>query len=151
VRESGKSVAVVAGELDLTETALRSWVRQGEIGASRGTPGALTIEGREELAAEKAVSSVRMLCARRRRRFRVTTTHATRCRSYATSWPVRAAVPDEACQGRSELSRKHRSKMSPVHRGSCRPGHASTPTSSGSSASLGLRPSNPAFFFSRSR
>jgi hypothetical protein len=63
---------------------------------------------------------------------------------------VRVLVLDN-CQGRSELSRKHRSKMSPVHRGSCRPGHASTPTSSGSSASLGLRPSNPAFFFSRSR
>jgi len=27
VRESGKSVGVVARELDLTETALRSWVR----------------------------------------------------------------------------------------------------------------------------
>jgi len=38
VRESGKSVGVVARELDLTETALRSWVRQ-----------ALTTEEREEL------------------------------------------------------------------------------------------------------
>ena len=39
VRESGKSVAVVARELDLTETALRSWVRQGRLtqaGARRG-------------------------------------------------------------------------------------------------------------------
>jgi len=27
VRESGKSVGVVARELDLTETALRNWVR----------------------------------------------------------------------------------------------------------------------------
>ncbi len=31
VRESGKSVPTVARELDLTETALRSWVRQREI------------------------------------------------------------------------------------------------------------------------
>src|SRR5215468_4806190 len=31
VRESGKSVGTVARELDLTETALRSWVRQAEI------------------------------------------------------------------------------------------------------------------------
>ena len=40
VRESGKSVPTVARELDLTETALRSWVRQAEIDAGRGTPGA---------------------------------------------------------------------------------------------------------------
>ena len=50
VRESGKSVPTVARELDLTETALRSWVRQAEIDAGRGTPGALTTEEREELA-----------------------------------------------------------------------------------------------------
>ena len=44
VRESGKSVGAVARELDLTETALRSWVRQTEIDAGRGAPGALTTE-----------------------------------------------------------------------------------------------------------
>src|SRR5437016_13881959 len=49
VRESGKSVTAVARELDLTETALRSWVRQGEIDAGRGPAGALTTEEREEL------------------------------------------------------------------------------------------------------
>src|SRR5438876_10304939 len=49
VRESGKAISAVARELDLTETALRSWVRQAEIDASRGTPGALTTEEREEL------------------------------------------------------------------------------------------------------
>src|SRR5213080_2032320 len=86
VRESGKSVGVVARELDLTETALRSWVRQAEIDAGRGTSGALTTEEREELgrlrrenrtlrmerdilkkataffAKEKAVFPVRVLC-----------------------------------------------------------------------------------------
>src|SRR5919106_2707247 len=50
VRESGKSVPTVARELDLTETALRSWVRQAEVDAGRGTPGALTTAEREELA-----------------------------------------------------------------------------------------------------
>ncbi len=50
VRESGKSVGAVARDLDLTETALRSWVRQAEIDAGRGAPGALTTEEREELA-----------------------------------------------------------------------------------------------------
>ncbi len=49
VRESGKAIGAVARELDLTETALRSWVRQAEIDAGRGTPGALTTEEREEL------------------------------------------------------------------------------------------------------
>jgi transposase len=49
VRKSGKSVPTVARELDLTETALRSWVRQAEVDAGRGAPGALTSEEREEL------------------------------------------------------------------------------------------------------
>jgi transposase-like protein len=49
VRESRKSVPTVARELDLTETALRSWVRQAEVDAGRGAPGALTSEEREEL------------------------------------------------------------------------------------------------------
>jgi hypothetical protein len=58
------------------------------------------------------------------------------------------------CQDRGRLSGKHRSKMSPVHRPSCPLAHASAPTSSSSPSSpagLGLRPSRPAFFFSRSR
>src|SRR5262249_33675942 len=48
-RESGKSVAAAARELDLTATALRRWVRQGEIDAGRGPAGALTTDEREEL------------------------------------------------------------------------------------------------------
>jgi transposase len=49
VRESGQSVAAVARELDLTEPALRSWVRQGKVDAGRGPAGALTTEEREEV------------------------------------------------------------------------------------------------------
>src|SRR5215831_17370519 len=49
VRESGKAVGTVARELGLTETALRSWVRQADVDAGRGAPGALTTEEREEL------------------------------------------------------------------------------------------------------
>lgn len=49
VRASGKSVPTVARELDLTETALRSWVRQAEIDAGRGPSEALTTAEREEL------------------------------------------------------------------------------------------------------
>src|SRR2546425_13110005 len=61
VRESGKSVGVVARELDLTETALRSWVRQAEIDAGRGAPGALITEEREELGRlRREVRTLRM-------------------------------------------------------------------------------------------
>ena len=49
VRDSGTSVGAVALEVDLTESALRDWVRQAEIDAGRGAPGALTTEEREEL------------------------------------------------------------------------------------------------------
>jgi transposase-like protein len=42
VPDSGKSVGPIARELDLTETALRDWVRQAEVDAGRGAPGALT-------------------------------------------------------------------------------------------------------------
>jgi GntR family transcriptional regulator/MocR family aminotransferase len=59
----------------------------------------------------------------------------------------------DGCQDRSALSRNHRHRMSPVHRRPCPRPHASAPTSSSSdsAAGLGLRPSRPAFFFSRSR
>ena len=44
-------MADVARELDLTETALREWVRRAEVDAGKGPPGALTTTEREELAA----------------------------------------------------------------------------------------------------
>ena len=50
VRESGKTIPTVARELDLTETALRSWVRQAAIDAGHGPAGALTTAEREELS-----------------------------------------------------------------------------------------------------
>ena len=49
VHETGKPVATVARELDLTETALRVWVRQAEVDAGRGPAGVLTRTEREEL------------------------------------------------------------------------------------------------------
>jgi len=51
VQTSGRGVADVARELDLTETALREWVRRAEVDAGKGPPGALTTTEREELAA----------------------------------------------------------------------------------------------------
>ena len=49
VRESGKSVGVVARELDLTETAVRAWVRQAAIDRRRDPQGPLTSEERADL------------------------------------------------------------------------------------------------------
>jgi transposase len=49
VVEGGRSVGEVARDLDLTESALRLWVRQSEIDAGRGKPGELTTAEREEL------------------------------------------------------------------------------------------------------
>ena len=49
VREGGKAIGAVARELDLTESAVRQWVRQAEIDGGRGRAGALSGEEREEL------------------------------------------------------------------------------------------------------
>lgn len=48
VRSSGKSIAAVARDLDLTETAVRDWVRQADVDAG-DRPGLGSAE-REELA-----------------------------------------------------------------------------------------------------
>ncbi len=50
VQGSEKSLGTIARELDLTETALRAWVRQAEVDGGRGRAGALTTDEREELA-----------------------------------------------------------------------------------------------------
>ena len=49
VVEGGRSIAEVARDLDLTESALRLWVHQAEVDAGRGKPGELTTAEREEL------------------------------------------------------------------------------------------------------
>ncbi len=48
VRSSGRTVPEVARDLDLTESALRQWVRQADI--DRGRRDGLTTAEREELA-----------------------------------------------------------------------------------------------------
>lgn len=45
-----RTITQVAADLDLTETALRDWVKRAEIDAGNGPPGALTTEERQELA-----------------------------------------------------------------------------------------------------
>jgi transposase len=49
-RVGDRSVRQVADDLDLTETALRAWVKRADIDAGNGPPGALTTAEREELA-----------------------------------------------------------------------------------------------------
>ena len=48
IRSTSKTVGQVARELDLTETAVRQWVRQAELDAGRRTDGLTTAE-RDEL------------------------------------------------------------------------------------------------------
>ncbi len=49
VLDDGKSVAAVARDLDLTETALREWVKRTQADRTQGRTGLTTAE-REELA-----------------------------------------------------------------------------------------------------
>jgi transposase len=48
IRSTGKTVGQVANELDLTETAVRLWVRRADLDAGRPSDGLTTAE-REEL------------------------------------------------------------------------------------------------------
>ena len=49
IRHSGKSVGTICRELDLTETAVRRWVKQAKVDDGEGPAGALTTAEREEL------------------------------------------------------------------------------------------------------
>jgi transposase len=48
IRSTGKTIGQVARELDLTETAVRQWVKQADLEAGRRTDGLTTAE-RDEL------------------------------------------------------------------------------------------------------
>jgi transposase len=50
VLDEGKSVCAVARDLDLTESALRTWVERARADTGKGKPGALTTPEREELS-----------------------------------------------------------------------------------------------------
>jgi len=49
VREGGKSLPQVAKELELTESALRNWVREADGGKGKEPAGTLSTAEREEL------------------------------------------------------------------------------------------------------
>ena len=49
VREGSKSLPQVAKDLDLTESALRNWVREADGGEGKESAGALSTAEREEL------------------------------------------------------------------------------------------------------
>jgi transposase len=44
-----RNITQVAVDLDLTETALREWVKRADVDAGKGPPGALTSDERAEL------------------------------------------------------------------------------------------------------
>jgi transposase len=50
VLDEGKSVCAVPRDLDLTESALRTWVERARADTGTGKPGALTTPEREELS-----------------------------------------------------------------------------------------------------
>jgi transposase-like protein len=57
----GKSAGVIAKELDLTETALRSWIKQADTDEGHGPERALTSDEKSELSAlRKEVRVLRM-------------------------------------------------------------------------------------------
>ena len=49
--DGGKTIGQVSRDLDLTESAVRQWVKQARIDAGQGAPGALTTAERAELVA----------------------------------------------------------------------------------------------------
>jgi transposase-like protein len=49
-RVGDRTTTQVAADLDLTETALREWVKRADIDAGKGPPDALTTAEREEMA-----------------------------------------------------------------------------------------------------
>src|SRR3954471_6644741 len=49
-RVGDRSITQIASDLDLTETALREWVKRADIDAGNGPPEALTTAEREEMA-----------------------------------------------------------------------------------------------------
>jgi transposase len=49
VKETTKSVAAVARDVDVPESSLHNWVRQHDVDAGKGSGGALTTAERQEL------------------------------------------------------------------------------------------------------
>jgi transposase-like protein len=49
IRESGKTVAEIARDLDLSASAVRNWLNQAEIDEGRDSQGELTTAERQEL------------------------------------------------------------------------------------------------------
>ncbi len=61
IRKGGKGVGAICRDLDLTETAVRRWIKQAEIDSGEDSSGALTTAEREELTAlRKQVKTLEM-------------------------------------------------------------------------------------------
>ena len=61
IRASDRPIAELCQEMDLTETAVRRWLKQAEVDAGGGRAGALTTDEREELhKLRKEIRELRM-------------------------------------------------------------------------------------------
>jgi len=61
VRDGGKAIGEVSRELDLTESAVRQWVKQARIDAGEGKKGELTtVEHAELVGLRREVKQLRM-------------------------------------------------------------------------------------------
>lgn len=82
VREGTQSLPQVAKDLDLTESALRIWVRRAEVAEGKGPTGALSAAEREELVQlrrENRQLQMERECSKNARTWRLA----------AEAWPVR--------------------------------------------------------------
>jgi transposase len=60
-RQSGKTIAEIARDLDVAHTCLGQWIRQADIEDGRGPKGAMTIAEKDELVrARKEIRVLRM-------------------------------------------------------------------------------------------
>jgi len=59
IRATGKTVGQVARELDLTETAVREWIKRADLDAGRRSDGLTTTEGEELRRLRREVRDLR--------------------------------------------------------------------------------------------
>src|SRR5437773_2553322 len=103
-QRGGRSTGQVARDFDLTETAVREWVRQAERDAGRGGDGGLTSAERHELSAlrrenQRLRQDVEVLK-------RATAVFVSEARRTSSRSSRRSRAPDPAAAARADLVRR---------------------------------------------